>query len=192
MNTLKYSHLQVSHAGRGEAKRLVIKTCGARVAHKVRLIDNEKDLSKYILFDCGIVNYLLNGSELLKSKIPLNNLSILYETFVGCEIISQLKTRDDLCYWKSGNKAELEFVLRSPFLLGIDVKSGKKGSLNSLNSFAIFEKNAKLLIQIGDFPPYFNTNYIASLPNAIGKQKISFMKLPHYMSANILQILWNL
>src|SRR3989338_7282142 len=108
MNTLKFVHLQVQHAGRSEAKRLVYKTVGARVAHKIRLFESESDLSKYILFDCGIANYLLSGSDLLGSSVSEGNLAILAETYAGTELLAQMTTRDDLFYWKSGNRAEVE------------------------------------------------------------------------------------
>ncbi len=189
LNTLKYTPLQVQHAGRQEAKRLVAKTVGARVAHKIRLFEDDKDLSKYILFDCGIVNYLLNGSDLLKNQIGEKQSAILNETFVGCELVSRLVSRDDLCYWKSGIRAELEFLLRSPRLVGIDVKTNK-GDNKSLNSFATMEAGASCLVKISDCEPSFNQNHQAKLPNNDDKQtKIPLMTLPHYLTSRIFEIL---
>ncbi len=191
MNTLKFSNLQVQHAGKREAQKLVAKTVGARVAHKVRLYTLEQDLSKYILFDCGFTNYLLNGSDLLGSVWGEHSQATLCETFVGNELTHQLTTRDDLFYWKSANRAELEFCLRSPGLLGIDVKLNK-GRNQSLNSFALFEKNASHLIKISNQKPEINKNYVASLPNFPGKRKIPLITIPHYLTGRLVSLIKNI
>ena len=187
MNTLKYSQLQVQHAGRNEAKKLVSKTVGARVAHKIRLMEAERDLSKYILFDCGITNFLLNGSDLLNVRIHEKNMAILYETLVGVELIANLVTRDDLFYWKSENKAEVEYILKSPFV-GVDVKS-KRGDNKSLNSFALLEPKVACLIKICDAMPKLDTYYIAKLPTSHTSRAVPFLTLPHYLTCRLLDFL---
>lgn len=184
MNTLKFTNLQVQHAGRSEAKKLVFKTVGARVAHKIRLFESESDLSKYILFDCGITHYLLSGSDLLGASVSERNMAILAETFVGTELIAQMTTRDDLFYWKSGNLAEVEFVLRSPAFAGIDVKSGR-GNSKSLNSFALLEPDAQVLVKIADAVPRLDRKHTASLPNYGKKREIPCITIPHYLTPRI-------
>jgi len=187
MNTLKFSHLQVQHAGRSEAKKLVAKTVGARVGHKIRLFDVEKDLSKYILFDCGIVNYLLNGADVLNVRLVERNEAILFETFVGTEIIAELVTREDLYYWKSENRAEVEFMLKSPFV-GIDVKT-RKGDNKSLNSFALAEKDAEYIVKICDAIPGVDEEYKAALPTERKKRNIPLIQIPHYLSGRLKELL---
>lgn len=187
MNTLKFSHLQVQHAGRSEAKKLVAKTVGARVSHKIRLFESERDLSKYIIFDCGIANYLLCGSDLLKNRINDRDLGILCETFVGNELISGLTIRDDLFYWKSENRAEVEFLLRSPSV-GIDVKA-KKGDSKSLSSLAIFESSIEYLVKICDAMPNVDWDYCASLPNIDKNRKLPFVVIPHYLSGRLVGLI---
>lgn len=188
MSTLKFSRLQVQHAGRSEAKKLVSKTVGARVAHKIRLFESENDLSKYIIFDCGILNYLLNGSELLKTAINSKNMAILYETFVGQEIIANLTTRDDLFYWRSGNVAEVEYILKSPHSIGIDVKS-TKGDAKSLNSLAILEPSISFIVKISSESPLIDYDHIASLPNYKEKRKIPLITIPHYLTSRLFELL---
>lgn len=190
MNTLKYSHLQVQHAGRSEAKKLVAKTVGARVSHKIRLLESERDLSKYMIFDCGIANYLLCGSDLLKNRINDRDLAILCETFVGNELISGLTIRDDLLYWKSENRAEVEFILRSPSV-GIDVKA-RKGNAKSLNSLAIFEPSIEYLVKICDSLPNLDPEYSAYLPGAGEKRKLPLITLPHYLAGRLVELVKNL
>lgn len=186
MNTLKLTHLQVKHAGRAEAKKLVNKTVGARVAHKIRLIDSESDLSKYLIADCGLVNYLLQGSHLLQHNISPSHMAILHETFVGNELISGLVSREDLFYWKSGNKAEVEFFLRSPVCLGIDVKTNR-GDNKSLNSLALLEPSVTCLVKIGSDKISLNKNYKALLPNAPDQRTIPLLKIPHYFTSRLLE-----
>lgn len=187
-NTLKWSRLQVQHAGRADAKRLVFKTVGARVAHKIRLFADEKDMSKFILFDCGVLNYLLNGSDLLKSKIMGKNLSILLETFVGNELIAHLPSRDELLYWKSGNQAEVEFFLKSPRCVGIDVKTSS-GHNRSLDSLAIFTPEVECLVKIGAAMLSYDPKYLAKLPNHPGQRPVPFLELPHYLTARLFDFL---
>src|SRR3989338_4755232 len=188
LNTLKYKHLQVSHAGRLEAKRLVIKTIGARVAHKIRLMNAKSDLSKYILFDSGIANFLLAGSNLLMNVLSSEHMGILSETVIANEIIAQLTTRDDLFYWKSENMAEVEFLIRSPVLAGIDVKT-KDGTNKSLASFALREKKATILVKIADKPPHFDKNYIAQLSTGTEQRQIPLLKVPHYLVPRLFEYL---
>lgn len=187
MNTLKFSHLQVQHAGRSEARKLVAKTVGARVAHKIRFFEMEKDLSKYIISDCGIVNYLMSGSNILQCAIDEKRMAILHETFVGMELISNLTTRDDLFYWKSENKAELEFVLRHPFI-GIDVKTNA-GNIRSLNSFALLEPDATHIVKICNSQPRIDKNHEAILPNYENKRRVTLVTIPHYLTYRLFELL---
>ena len=107
---------------------------------------------------------------------------------MGNEIVSQLLTRDDLFYWKSENRAELEFLIRSPQFVGIDVKTAS-GSNLSLNSFAILENQATLVIKIGSNPFSYNPNYVAKLPNGPGERSIPFLQLPHYLAGRVMGLL---
>lgn len=185
---IKFSRLQVQHAGLSEAKKLVQKTVGARVAHKIRLMSAERDLSKYMIFDVGLVNYLLNGSNLLNNVISSSTWGIMLETFVGNELVALLPAREDLKYWKSGNVAELEFLLAAPKLAGIDVKSSL-GNNKSLKSFAVIEEKASCLVKIGDVPLSVKNDYVAKLPNHGHEKKLPLIMLPHYLTPRLLDFL---
>jgi predicted AAA+ superfamily ATPase len=180
LNTLRFTHLQVSHAGRSDAKRLVSKTVAARVAHKVRLWGDEGDLSKYLLFDCGVANYLLAGSDLMNAKIQEGDRAILLETVVGNSLVNQLGVREDLLYWKSGNKAEIEFAFRAPFFGGVDVKSSSTTS-RSLQSMALSEPDLDLAIVVTKGKLAFHADFEARLPSAREVRKIKLLKLPYYL-----------
>lgn len=188
MDTLKFSRLQVQHAGRSEAKKLVNKTVGARVAHKIRLFDAESDLSKYILFDAGVANYLLNGSDPLRQKITSPHLALLYETVIGDEIIATLSSRDDLLYWKSKRGAQVEYVLKSPAFIAIDVKTNR-GDLRSLDSAALFEEELDCLIKISREQVQFDPEHTAKIPNQERSRKIPLVRLPHYLAGRMKELI---
>lgn len=191
MDTLKFSRLQVQHAGRSEAKRLVNKTVGARVAHKIRLMDSGSDLSKYILFDAGVLNYLLNGSDLLHQRITAPHLAIQYETIVGNEIIAALPTREDLFYWKSPRGAQVEYILKSPLFAAIDVKTGR-GDLRSLNSCATYEPELEIIIKVSGENLFFDKNHIAKLPNQDKARPVPLLVLPHYLCGRMMEMIGGL
>ena len=184
MDTLKFSRLQVQHAGRSEAKKLVNKTVGARVAHKIRLFDTESDLSKYILFDAGVTNYLLNGSDLLHQKMTSSHLALQYEAVVGNEIIATLPSRDDLFYWKSKRGAQVEYVLKSPAFIAIDVKTNR-GDLRSLNSAALYEEDLDYLMKISREQIRVDIEHVARIPNQERFRKIPLIRLPHYLAGRV-------
>lgn len=186
LDTLKFSRVQSSHVSRNEAKRLVAKTVGARVAHKIRLWDSETDLSKYVLFDSGIANYLLAGSSLLANRLIETELAVLLETSIGNEIVRSLKSRDDLLYWKSENRAEVDFAIRSPRFTGIDVKAGH-GAIRSLASMATREKATECIVKISNERPKFFRNYEAKSHDQ--SRIIPFIQIPHYLSGELTRML---
>lgn len=188
METLKFSKLQVQHIKRNEAKQLVMKTVGARVAHKIRLFESANDLSKYIIFDSGVLNFLLNGSEIMQTKIPDLNMAIQYETAVGNEIIAGLPTRDDLYYWKSPRGAQVEYILRSPRFMAVDVKS-TRGDTKSLSSCAIFEKDLEYLVKTSKEPVSLNREFTATIPAIQASKKIPLLTIPHYLSSRLTEFL---
>lgn len=188
MDTLKFSRLQVQHARRAEVKKLVNKTVGARVAHKIRLYESGTDLSKYMFFDCGVLNYLLNGSDLLNQKIADTHMAIQYETIVASELIVALVSRDDLFYWKSKRGAQVEFMLRTPSLIAIDVKS-TRGDVKSLDSCAVYEKDLQYIVKVSKEMPTVNVGHVAKIANMDLSRKIPLITIPHYLSGRLLELM---
>ncbi len=189
--TLKFSKLQVRHVNRGEAKKIVNKTAGGRVVHKVRLYESGVDLSKYILFDVGVLNYLLNGSDLVHQQITETHLACQYETVVGTEIISSLPTRDDIYYWKSQRGSQVEFMLKSPALIAIDVKT-TRGDTRSLDSCAVFEKDVDYLVKSSREPGRFDVEHTARIPALGLSRKVPLVVVPHYLSSRLLELIGEL
>lgn len=97
---------------------------------------------KYIVFDSGIYQRIL-GLEL--SDLMLNNdfesinKGSIAELFVGLELMKVSETRTELYYWQRESKnsqAEVDYLVqKNTKILPIEVKSGKKGSMQSLYLF---------------------------------------------------------
>jgi len=187
MNSLKITKIQTNNTSRKDAIQILHKAIGARVVHKVSFF-NKNDLSKYILFDSGIVNSLINSFELLNSNISNKHLALMLETAIGNELIQQLTSRDELNYWKSENKAEIEFTFNNFMHVGIDVKKTYTKKINSLNSFAINEDTANLIVLISDCLPEYKKQHISKLPNYKKTKEVKFLKIPFYLTPKLIQI----
>jgi len=110
-------------------------------------IDNKK--KKLLLLDTGVFQRLLGlplSDLLISSDFSLINKGNIAELFAGLEILksSSCYERKNLYYWhresKSSN-AEVDFVIQyGRDIIPIEVKSGTKGAMQSMNMF-IKEKN---------------------------------------------------
>ncbi|MGE0090023.1 MAG: ATP-binding protein [Bacteroidales bacterium] len=97
---------------------------------------------KYIVFDSGIYQRILglNLSDLLlNSDFDSINKGSIAELFVGLELIKVSEKRIELYYWQRESKnsqAEVDYLVqKSTRILPIEVKSGTKGSMQSLYLF---------------------------------------------------------
>ncbi len=105
-------------------------------------IDTKK--FKVLLWDLGVYQRLLglNLSEfLIEDDFDLINKGSFAELFVGLELIgnSSPYTKEQLYYWhreaRSSN-AEVDYVIqKNDKIIPIEVKSGTRGQLQSLNIF---------------------------------------------------------
>lgn len=99
---------------------------------------------KYLVFDTGIfqrINRLDIADVLLRVDFEVINKGAIAELFVGLELIKSASCyqRQELYYWhreaKSSN-AEVDFLVQKDGkILPVEVKSGKKGSMQSLYLF---------------------------------------------------------
>jgi len=108
---------------------------GAEANHKNR---------KLMLMDTGIFQRLLQlniGEILLETDFEAINKGSIAEQYAGLELLKAASNyrQEDLFYWhreaKSSN-AEVDFVVQqSGEVVPIEIKSGKKGSMRSINIF---------------------------------------------------------
>lgn len=126
---------------------------------------------KVSIYDCGIYNRILGldlSEYLLNSHADLINKGSAAEMFVGLEMIANSSPRinPQLFYWhreaRSSN-AEVDYVIqKNEAIFPIEVKSGRKGSMQSLN-LLLSERNLQRGIRISqeNFGRY---NKIFTLP----------------------------
>ncbi|MBU2513372.1 ATP-binding protein [bacterium] len=104
---------------------------------------------KVIIFDCGIYNRMLGldlSEHLLKSYVDLINKGSLAELYVGLELIANSPPRlnPQLFYWhreSRNSNAEVDYVIqKNESIFPVEVKSGVKGSMQSMNLF-LSERN---------------------------------------------------
>jgi len=104
---------------------------------------------KLILFDTGIFQRLLglNISELLfNNNFDTINKGAIAEQFVGLELLKEASSysQENLFFWQRESKssnAEIDYVIpKKQTILPIEVKSGTKGSMQSLFIFLAEKK----------------------------------------------------
>ncbi len=126
---------------------------------------------KMLLFDIGIYQRLLGlplSEILLENPTNLTNKGALAEIFAGLEIVKAISPFQiaDLYYWhresKSSN-AEVDYVLqRGSQILPVEVKSGIKGSMQSMFSF-LKEKNQPVGWRLS-LEPFSTYDSVISIP----------------------------
>lgn len=134
---------------------------------------------KFILFDSGIFQRILglNLSDLLLND-DFNSINKGYvaELCVGLELLKSTTKRSELYYWARESKnsqAEIDYLLQvGADIVPIEVKSGTKGSMQSLFLF-LSEKNVPKGVRISEesfgtydkvdvFPLYAVSNIVHS------------------------------
>ena len=133
---------------------------------------------KYLIIDSGILQRLLGlklSDILLESKFDLVNKGAMAELAVGLELMksSSYSQRQELYYWQRearNSQAEVDYLIqRNDKIIPIEVKSGTKGSMQSLFIF-LEEKKIKKGIR-------------TSLENFSGFEKIDV--IPVYAISNL-------
>lgn len=125
------------------------------VCHSVpsyaRNLGNElKKSRKLFLFDIGIRNSLVKDFSPIDER---KDAGFLKESFVALNIIRQLKANMELCFWRTKQGHEIDFVViknRVPY--PIEVKSGMKQLEipNGMKKFLDVYKDAPLAIVFND------------------------------------------
>jgi predicted AAA+ superfamily ATPase len=104
---------------------------------------------KYLFMDTGLLQRLLNldmDNVLLSTDVNLVNKGTLAEVFVGLELLKygSCYERQELYYWQrleKGAQAEVDYVIsKNDTIIPIEVKSGTKGSMQSLYRFLELKK----------------------------------------------------
>ncbi len=121
---------------------------------------------KYIVFDSGIFQRILGlelSDLLLKNDFNSINKGSIAELFVGLELMKISNKKNELYYWQRESKnsqAEVDYLVqKNATIIPIEVKSGTKGSMQSLFLF-LHEKKIETGIRVSqeNFSKYEKIN----------------------------------
>lgn len=146
------------------------------------LIPKEKRAKKLVYLDVGLVNYRLN---VLNDYLSITDYDGFYQGRLAEQVVAQnlfslgINAPLEIYYWSRDKKegsAEVDFCLNfDGHALGIEVKSGKTGRLQSLLIFAEQNKKSRLMrIYSGKFTK-----------EKIGK--LDLVSLPFYLIPRMLE-----
>jgi predicted AAA+ superfamily ATPase len=157
---------------------------------------NEKKF-KPLFLDIGLVLSSLNLSiaDIHNFKdLTLINSGALTEQFIGQHLLFRAKSFKipELYYWNretAGASSEIDYLISyKNKIIPVEVKSGKTGSLKSIQVF-IAKKNVKFAARFNsDFPSLVTTKTI--IPK-LDKIDFDLMSLPMYLVDNFERILEN-
>jgi uncharacterized protein len=137
-------------------------------------------MRKFLIFDTGILQRILGlniGELLIEDDFKIINKGNIAELFVGLELLKNLSPyeKKDLFYWQreaKNSNAEVDYVIqKQEQILPIEVKSGTKGSMQSLFLF-LKEKEIQVGVRL-------------SLENFSAIEKVEIM--PIYAIKNLLE-----
>ena len=141
---------------------------------------------KPIFLDTGLYLTMLGLNPLdidLEKDLNLINQGALMEQFIGQQLLTQKADykEPELEYWARENKssaAEVDFIINHHSnIVPIEVKSGKSGSMKSLQVFCL-EKHCSLAVRFNsDFP-----SLLKESRTLMGKHiEYMLLSLPHYL-----------
>ena len=138
--------------------------------------------------DIGIVNHICgNDWATIQSfmESELINEGGLAEQFIGQHLLTLNNEAPILCYWlreKKSANAEVDYVIsRGNKVLPVEVKSGKSGSLKSLQQF-VLKKNNNTAIRFDlNLPTIQDVSHITATSDGNKSVNYKLLSLPLYM-----------
>lgn len=155
----------------------------------------DKDFYKPIFLDIGLLCHL-GGIKLSDiDSLTTNFEGTLAEQFVGQELLTTFSFFEDpkLYFWARENKsasAEIDFLLQiRNKIYPIEVKSGKSGTLKSLQVY-LKKKNQTDAIRFNTDLPSYGKNLSASIniKGEVGELTYNLLSLPLYLSYFVRQL----
>ena len=153
---------------------------------------------KLIFMDTGLLNSML-GLQWINihsmDERTLVNEGNLAEQFIGQQLISlnSGRKKPELHYWLregKSNNAEIDFIINyGNLILPIEVKSGKSGTLKSLQQF-VLQKEKKMAIRFDlNTPSIQEISVRVNRKNSLEEVSFSLVSLPLYMVEELPRIL---
>lgn len=150
----------------------------------------ERDF-KLLFLDTGLMmrSLGLNLIDIKNDKLLLANRGAVAEQYIGQQLISNLQAsyeEPEIFYWnreKPGASSELDFLVqRGGLIVPVEVKSGKTGSLKSLQVFAAMKKSSLAVRFNLDVPSVLNSE--TSIPT-MEAHKFTLVSLPLYLATEL-------
>lgn len=201
---VKYSNIAREKKAR-DVKKIIDLLINARVCHKVYHTHGDgvplfagikQNIYKLIFMDIGIVNYIC-GNNYSDLKTMLTSKSInqggLAEQFAGQHLLSLINQAPILFYWlrqgKSSN-AEVDYIIsHGSRVYPVEVKSGKSGSLKSLQQF-VLEKKIDTAVRFDLNPPSVqDATCLAATGRGSKRINYKLISLPLYMVEEIFRVI---
>jgi len=193
---VKYSNILPDQQAR-ETRTTIDLLSKARVCHRVLhsscngiplYADTDERVYKLLSLDVGLMNFLCGVDWSAIAAIPetrLTNEGALAEQFVGQHLAPMTRPEPmHLTYWlrqgKSSN-AEVDFVCSfGERIVPIEVKSGKSGSLKSLQQF-VYAKQCPLAVRFDLNPPsLLESVHETRTPQGVKEVRFALLSLPVY------------
>ncbi len=193
---VKYSNISREHRSK-DLKLGVELLTNARVCHQVfhshcSGIPLHADITtrtyKLVFMDVGLLNHICGIDWIAIQAMDerdLINEGALAEQFIGQHLIHVGGEAPRLCYWlresKSAN-AEVDYVIsRGNWILPVEVKAGKSGSLKSLQQFAL-QKKMEMAVRFDLNPPSSqNVRHTTRLKTENKAAAFPLLSLPLYL-----------
>jgi len=173
-----------------EKARVILKICHSNCSGLPLKSEINLNIYKLLFLDVGLMNQLcgLNWISLKSiNEISLINEGAIAEQFIGQHLLYKNKGLENpnLCYWLREQKisnAEVDYVIScGNLIIPVEVKSGKSGTLKSLQQF-IFKKQLSLALRFDlNKPSLQNISHIVAHPNTSSKIEFTLLSLPLYM-----------
>jgi uncharacterized protein len=195
-NKVKYSNISREHPS-GKIKEILDLLTKAKICHKVyhshcsglpRNTDIKDTVYKLLFMDIGLMNHICGNDWTYLQAVPdrdLVNEGAIAEQFIGQHLLTAPDFPPSLHYWvrqaRTAN-AEIDYVTsHGPWIIPVEVKSGKSGSLKSLQQF-VTKKNISLAVRFDLNPPGLQkTAHRITTEKGVETAGYTLLSLPLYL-----------
>ena len=201
---VKYSNISREHPSKN-IKNVLELLSKAKICHKIYHshcsglplnADIKETIYKLLFLDIGMMNHICGNDWTFLQSFPdheLVNEGAIAEQFIGQHLLLSQDAYPSLNYWvrqaKTSN-AEVDYVIsQGPLIIPIEVKSGKSGSLKSLQQF-VTKKNIPLAVRFDLNPPGIqDISHQISTTKGIESANYKLLSLPLYLVEALPKIL---
>jgi predicted AAA+ superfamily ATPase len=193
---VKYSNISREHPSKNIKNALELLS-KAKICHRIYHshcsglplnADIKETVYKLLFMDIGMMNFICGNDWSFLQSFPdheLINEGAIAEQFIGQHLLFAQTHFPSLNYWvrqaKTSN-AEVDYIIsHGPLIIPVEVKSGKSGSLKSLQQF-VTSKDTPLSIRFDLNPPGIqDVSHQISTNKGIVNANYKLLSLPLYL-----------